>query len=41
MTVTLAHTHTFLFGALGSQISIQAQSSMRIEPSGVISATGP
>ena len=41
MTVTLAHTHTFLFGALGSQITIQAQSSMRIEPSTVISDTGP
>ena len=41
MTVTLAHTHTFLFGALGSQMTLQAQSSMRIEPSAVISSTGP
>jgi len=41
MTVTLAHTHSFLFGALGSDLTIQARSSMRIEPSTVISGTGP
>lgn len=41
MTVTVAHTHTFLFGALGSEATIQARSSMRIEPSTVISGTGP
>ena len=41
MTVTVAHTHTFLFGALGSEATIQARSSMRIEPSAVISGTGP
>lgn len=41
MTVTVAHTHSFLFGSLGNQIDIQARSSMRIEPSTVISATGP
>ena len=41
MTVTLAHTHSFLFGALGNEIDIQAQSRMRIEPSAVISGTGP
>jgi Flp pilus assembly protein TadG len=41
MTVTLAHTHSFLFGALGSEVTIQARSSMRIEPSTVISGTGP
>jgi hypothetical protein len=41
MTVTLAHTHSFLFGALGNEIDIQAQSRMRIEPSAVISDTGP
>lgn len=40
-TVTLTHTHPFLFGALAGQISIRAQSGMRIEPSAVISGTGP
>jgi Flp pilus assembly protein TadG len=41
MTVTLTHTHPFLFGALGGEIDLQAQSSMRIEPSAVITGTGP
>jgi Flp pilus assembly protein TadG len=41
MTVTLAHTHSLLFGALGAEVNIQARSSMRIEPSTVISGTGP
>jgi Flp pilus assembly protein TadG len=41
MTVTLAHTHTFFFGALGNPINIHARSSMRIEPSTVITITGP
>jgi Flp pilus assembly protein TadG len=41
MTVTLVYTHTFLFGALGNEMAVRAQSSMRIEPSSVISATGP
>jgi len=41
MTVTVAHTHSLLFGALGSEVSIQSRSSMRIEPSAVISGTGP
>jgi hypothetical protein len=41
MTVTVAHTHTLLFGALGGQIGLQAQANMRIEPSAVISGTGP
>lgn len=41
MTVTLKHTHAFLFGALGSQLDLKAQASMRIEPSAVISSTGP
>jgi len=41
LTVTLTHTHSILFGALGSEVSLQAQASMRIEPSSVISATGP
>jgi Flp pilus assembly protein TadG len=41
MTVTLAHTHSILLGALGNQLGIQARSSMRIEPSAVISGTGP
>lgn len=40
MTVSVVHTHTFLFGALGREMSLQAQSSMRIEPSSVISGTG-
>ena len=37
LTVTITHTHPFLFGALGSSIDLQAQASMRIEPSSVIS----
>jgi len=41
ITVTLAHTHSFLFGALGNDVNIQARSSMRIEPSAVISGTLP
>ena len=41
MTVTLAHTHSLLFGSLGNDVSVQARSSMRIEPSAVISGTGP
>jgi hypothetical protein len=41
MTVTLIHTHSILFGALGSNVSLQSQASMRIEPSSVISGTGP
>ena len=41
MTVSVTHTHPFLFGALGSTIDLRAQSSMRIEPSTVISGTGP
>lgn len=41
MTVTITHTHHFLFGALGGTIDLQAQSSMRIEPSSVISGSGP
>jgi Flp pilus assembly protein TadG len=41
MTVTLVYSHTFLFGALGNEMAVRAQSSMRIEPSSVISGTGP
>lgn len=41
MTVTVVHIHPFLFGALGQEIDIRAQSSMRIEPSSVISGTSP
>jgi Flp pilus assembly protein TadG len=41
MTVTLVYTHSFLFGALGNEMAVRAQSSMRIEPSSVISGTGP
>jgi Flp pilus assembly protein TadG len=41
MTVTLIHSHSFLFGALGNDIDIRAHSNMRIEPSAVISSTGP
>jgi hypothetical protein len=41
MTVTLVHTHHYFFGALGSELDLQAQSSMRIEPSSVISGTSP
>jgi hypothetical protein len=36
MTVAITHTHSYLFGALGNDIDIQARSSMRIEPSTVI-----
>jgi hypothetical protein len=41
MTVSITHTHHFLFGALGSEVDLRAQASMRIEPSAVISGTGP
>jgi Flp pilus assembly protein TadG len=41
MTVTVAHTHTLLFGAMGGEIGLQAQANMKIEPSAVISGTGP
>jgi Flp pilus assembly protein TadG len=41
MTVTVVHTHPFLFGALGSTIDLKAQASMRIEPSAIITVTGP
>lgn len=41
ITITVIHTHPFLFGALGNEIDIQAQSSVRIEPSSVITSTGP
>jgi hypothetical protein len=41
LTVTLVHTHSFLFGALGNEMTMRAHSSMRIEPSSVISGTGP
>ena len=41
MIVTVAHTHAFLFGALGNDVNIQARSSMRIEPSTVVIPTGP
>jgi len=41
MTVTVAHSHTLLFGALGGEIGLQAQANMKIEPSAVISGTGP
>ncbi len=41
MTVTVAHTHTLLFGAFGGEIGLQAQANMKIEPSAVISGTGP
>jgi Flp pilus assembly protein TadG len=41
MTVSITHTHTLLFGALGNQVDLRARSSMRIEPSTVISSTGP
>jgi hypothetical protein len=40
-TVSLTHTHALLFGTLGNQIELRARSSMRIEPSTVISSTGP
>jgi Flp pilus assembly protein TadG len=41
MTVTVAHTHTLLFGAFGGEIGLQAHANMKIEPSTVISGTGP
>ena len=41
MTVTVIHNHPFLFGALGSNLDLQANANMRIEPSSVISAAGP
>lgn len=41
MTVSLTHTHRILFGALGGTINLRTQASMRIEPSAVISDTGP
>lgn len=41
LTVSLRHTHAFLFGALGNQLDLRARSTMRIEPSAVISGTGP
>ncbi len=42
MTVTIAHTHTLLFGAFGGEIGLQARANMKIEPSAVISSTtGP
>ncbi len=41
MTVTITYTHPVLFGALGSTLNLRAQASMRIEPSSVISGTGP
>jgi Flp pilus assembly protein TadG len=41
LTVTLVYTHPFLFGTLGNEMAIRANSSMRIEPSSVISGTGP
>lgn len=37
MTLTITHTHSFLFGALGTSIDLHAQAAMRIEPSTVIS----
>jgi hypothetical protein len=40
-TVSITHTHALLFGTLGSHIELRARSSMRIEPSTVISSTGP
>jgi hypothetical protein len=40
LTVTLVHTHSFVFGALGNELQLRARSSMRIEPSSVISASG-
>jgi hypothetical protein len=41
LTVTLTHTHSFLFGALGGEIGLNTQTSMRIEPAVAISGTGP
>lgn len=39
LTVTLTYTHPLLFGALGNAVSLQAQASMEIEPSSVITAS--
>jgi Flp pilus assembly protein TadG len=39
MTITIIHAHPYLFGALGSEIDLRAQTSMRIEPSIIISGT--
>jgi Flp pilus assembly protein TadG len=41
MTVTITYTHPVLFGALGSTLELNARASMKIEPSSVISPTGP
>lgn len=41
MTVTITYTHPVLFGALGSTLKLNARASMKIEPSSVISPTGP
>jgi hypothetical protein len=41
LTVTVINHHQFLFGALGSSMDLEAQASMHIEPSAVISNTGP
>jgi hypothetical protein len=41
MTVAITHTHSLLFGALGSSINLRSQASMRIEPSAVITIAGP
>ena len=41
MTVTISFTHPVLFGALGSTLNLNARASMKIEPSSVISGTGP
>ena len=37
LTITVVHTHSVLFGAVGEQISLRSQANMRIEPSVVIS----
>jgi Flp pilus assembly protein TadG len=37
LTLSITHTHSFLFGALGAGIDLHAQAAMRIEPSTVIS----
>ena len=41
MTVTVTHVHPILFGALGSTVDLGAQSSMRIEPSTIITGASP
>ena len=41
LTVTLTHTHSILFGAFGGELNMQAQASMKIEPSTVVSGAGP